>query len=280
MGVSAVAIPGLDPAAYQPHALHGDACAWPETNCYVDLWIGVLHALRLDPIAMLPFCFGADFEGDQWTFLKPSLDDLWTLYGIEVQELNVWDGLSAHVPEQVSRGRLPLVEVDSFYLPDTQGTAYRREHTKTTIGVNALDLDAEQPGLFPQRRLLTLWKGKTCAAFCGSGRRRAATACCLMPSSPNWTAASPCRRTGCGKRRSPSRGVTWTASPAEPAEQVPRAACRSRPRNQPADSVGYYHRYAFATVRQLGAAFQMAAAYAALAGSAAPVRPVRCGRRV
>src|SRR5438105_3304465 len=99
----AVAIPGLDQTAYQPHALHREAVSWPETNCYVDMWIEVLHALRLDPAAMLSFTFLADFEGDQWTFLKPSADCLSMLYGIEVQELDIWDSLSKQVFEQLSR---------------------------------------------------------------------------------------------------------------------------------------------------------------------------------
>src|SRR5690348_2204273 len=41
--------------------------------------------------------------------------------------------------EQLQRGRLLLIEVDSFYLPDTQGTSYGITHGKTTIGVNHLD---------------------------------------------------------------------------------------------------------------------------------------------
>src|ERR1700753_4169491 len=63
------------------HALHDPARAWPETNCYVDLWIEVLDALGLDPIACFGFTFSTDFEGDQWTFFKPSFGDIWELYG-------------------------------------------------------------------------------------------------------------------------------------------------------------------------------------------------------
>ena len=64
-------IAGLDPAAYQRHSLHGEQRIWVEKNCYVDLWIELLHALRLEPLAMLPFTLAIDFEGDQWTFFKP-----------------------------------------------------------------------------------------------------------------------------------------------------------------------------------------------------------------
>ena len=35
----------LDPATYRRHAVHGDGRIWAETNCYVDIWIELLHAL-------------------------------------------------------------------------------------------------------------------------------------------------------------------------------------------------------------------------------------------
>ncbi len=41
--------PGLDPQAYTPHALHAAERMWPETNCYVDLWIEVLSAFGAAP---------------------------------------------------------------------------------------------------------------------------------------------------------------------------------------------------------------------------------------
>ena len=35
---------GLAPAGpYVPHPLHDSGRDWPETNCYVDLWIELLH---------------------------------------------------------------------------------------------------------------------------------------------------------------------------------------------------------------------------------------------
>jgi len=52
------------------------------------------------------------------------------------------------VAEQVKHGRVPLVEVDSFYLPDTTGVAYGMEHTKTTIGVETIDLRERRMGYF------------------------------------------------------------------------------------------------------------------------------------
>ena len=35
------------PGTYRRHAIHGEDRIWAETNCYVDLWIELLHALGL-----------------------------------------------------------------------------------------------------------------------------------------------------------------------------------------------------------------------------------------
>lgn len=139
---------GLDPAAYSRHALHGENRIWAETNCYVDLWIELLHALGRDPVAALPFTLAIDFEGDQWTFFKYPLSDLYELYGIDVQELAIWRDLAAHLEEQLERGHPVLVELDSYYLPDTTGTAYRTAHVKTTVAVNAIDAAQQRLGYF------------------------------------------------------------------------------------------------------------------------------------
>jgi len=157
------AIPGLDAGTYQKHALHGGpssvptgrsseladrAPVWVEKNCYVDLWIEALHALRLEPLAMLPFTLAVDFEGDQWTFFKPSLDELRELYGIDVQELTVWRPLMAHAVEHLGAGKLVSTETDAFWLPDTAGTDYRTQHSKTTILLASIDVQARQLGYF------------------------------------------------------------------------------------------------------------------------------------
>ena len=126
------------------HPLHAPDRIWPETNCYVDLWIGLLHAQGFEPAAALGFTAAQDFEGDQFTFFKVPPEDLRALFGLEVQELAIYDTVEAHAAEQVRRGRPVLVEVDSFYLPDTRGTAYRSQHVKTTIAVMGLEPGARR----------------------------------------------------------------------------------------------------------------------------------------
>jgi len=151
--------PGLDPANYATHALHSAERMWPETNCYVDLWIEVLSAQGLPPEAMLGFTLTQDFEGDQFTFFKVPLEDLETLFGIRVTELAIFDRPEWHVMEQVRRGRLTLLELDSFYLPDTRGVAYRQEHGKTTVAVNRLDLEKRELDYFHNGGFFSLSAG-------------------------------------------------------------------------------------------------------------------------
>ncbi|MFH6783893.1 MULTISPECIES: DUF1839 family protein [Methylobacterium] len=122
-----------------PHALHAPDRTWPETNCYVDLWIELLHLRGLRPEAMLGFTLRQDFEGDQFTFFKPKAADLEALYGLEILELALYEDLESHSLIQAARGFPVLVEVNAFFLPDTAGTTYRREASKTTIAILALD---------------------------------------------------------------------------------------------------------------------------------------------
>ena len=142
--------------AYKPHWLHTGEQVWPLSNCYVDLWIEVLNTLELNPLASFAFTVAIDFEGDQWTFFKVPLHDLYRLYGIDVQELNIWHSLLEHIRLQASRGRLVLVEVDAFYLPDVSATSYRQQHEKTTIGVREIDPEHQHLSYFHNGGYYTL----------------------------------------------------------------------------------------------------------------------------
>ena len=128
-----------DARSWRSSPLHDPARDWPQTNCYVDLWIEALHARGMQPEAMLGFTATLDFEGDQFTFFKPPLEDIETLYGFAVRELALYDDTANHIAEQVARARLVMIEADAFFLPDTRGVSYGLEHSKTTIGVNRID---------------------------------------------------------------------------------------------------------------------------------------------
>ncbi|HEY5336495.1 MAG TPA: DUF1839 family protein [Mycobacteriales bacterium] len=133
------------------HPIHDDASTWPEINCYVDLWIELLHSRGYDPLLACGFVFDSDLDGRQWSFHKYDLEDLLLIYGVRVVELNVWRSLSWHIREQLAAGRLLTVEVDAFHLPDTYGVSYQLHHVKTTVAVDAFDPDGPSVGYFHNR---------------------------------------------------------------------------------------------------------------------------------
>ena len=138
----------IDAATFVASGRRAGDRIWIETNCYVDLWIELLHALGLDYRPALAFTISVDFEGDQWQFFKFPAEDLRTLYGIEAAEMNPWRGLEHHIEEQLEMGRLLTAEVDSFYLPDTAGISYDLAHVKTTIVPNMIDRAERRLGYF------------------------------------------------------------------------------------------------------------------------------------
>ncbi|MGC0362810.1 hypothetical protein ABH922_000794 [Rhodococcus sp. 27YEA15] len=134
----------VTPDGYQPHALHRDDRVWAQTNCYMDLWIEVLHSLDLDPVPGLVCAFASRFDGKQWTFLKYKAEDIFALYGIDVAEMNVWRAPLVHVEDNLEVGMLSTVEVDGFWLPDTLGAGYHETRSKTTIVPNRVDRGARE----------------------------------------------------------------------------------------------------------------------------------------
>lgn len=255
-------IPGLSPSTYRGHPLHRPDRIWPETNCYVDVWIEVLHSLGLEPVAALAFTVAQDFEGDHFTFFKFPPEDLELLFGLSVKELAIYDTVEAQVVTQVNRGRLPLVEVDSYFLPDTKGIAYRAEHTKTTIGVNLMDIDGRRveyfhgPGYFAAL-------GDDFDGLFRRSRDAGASDDVLFPYVEFVKINTEYRQ----------------PAMAQAARDLLRHYLRKRPRSNPvrafqealrADAEGlsekasgFFHKYAFNTARQLGANFEVLSSHLA-----------------
>jgi hypothetical protein len=134
-----VSLLGLDPAAYRSHPLHAPERTYAETNCYTDILIELLHAHGEEPLAAMGCTVRMDFEGDQWTFFKPFVEDLELLFGVDVHEMQPYRPLPEQVAEQIAQGRTLIVELDSWYLPDTATTSYRSEHVKSSVAVEGID---------------------------------------------------------------------------------------------------------------------------------------------
>lgn len=138
----AISLFGLDPATHVPHALHGPRRDYPEANCYADVLIELLHARGDEPLAALGGTLRTDFEGDQFTFFKPAHTDLEVLFGLDVHEMQPHRGLPVQAAEQLAAGRAILVELDAFHLPDAAATDYHRAHVKTTVAIEAINLES------------------------------------------------------------------------------------------------------------------------------------------
>jgi hypothetical protein len=251
---------GQDPARYVRHPLHGEGRSYPESNCYTDILIELLHARGHEPLAMFGHLVRMDFEGDQWTFFKPPPEDLERLFGVDIHEMQPYRPLPVQIAEQLARGRTLIVELDAFYLPDTAATSYRREHVKSSVAAEAIDPEREAfryfhgPGLFE------------CGAEDYAGLFRVG-----LPTGgevlPPYTEL-----------------VRFDAGPGPDGAELRAAAgellahhLARRPASNPftafaehlgevlpsllADDLAAYHAYAFATVRMAGSAFELAGAH-------------------
>ena len=250
----------IDAGSYVSHELHRAPRSWGESNCYIDVWIEVLHALGCEPFACLPFVISIDWEGDQFTFFKPPLEDLFELYGVDVQELTVYKPLLDNALVQIEDGKIVLSEADAYFLPDTAGTDYRTNHVKTTIGIHAVDLPQRTLGYFHNAGYHALHD----VDFAGLFRLDSPPDPAYMPFFAELVR-------------------TRRVVKLEPRELVRRSIgllrkhLVRRPHDNPiqrfarafaADidvlqrrGLAAYHLYAFATIRQLGAAFELGAAY-------------------
>jgi hypothetical protein len=249
----------LTPETHSPHPLHDAERIWPETNCYIDLWIETLHALGLDPEAMLGFTLTQDFEGDQFTFFKVPLEDLETLYGIRAQELAIYEPAERHVATQIARGRLCLVEMDSYFLPDTPGVSYRLEHGKTTVAITALDVGARTMTYFHNGGLFAL-EGEDFDGVFQRGDHAQA-----LPFLPYTEFAKfPAKAPAPDARRAEALRLLKVHYDRRPAANPFAAYAESFAADiealaeRPFDA---FHKYAFNTLRQAGANFELAATH-------------------
>jgi hypothetical protein len=231
---------------------------WPITNCYVDAWMLVLADWGLDPVAGLGMTVALDYEGDQFTFFKYLHSDLETLYGVVAGELTIYGSLERHIAEQLSLGRLVLAEADGYYLPDTRATSYRTTHTKTTIGIDSIDVERGRLRYRHNEGRYEL----TGADYDGALRR--------LPEQQAASGALPPYAEFVKRRFPPLRGPALT----EAAADLLRRHLARRPEADPIrryradfarhmqwllDGPDSFHDYAFAVFRQLGANFQLLA---------------------
>jgi hypothetical protein len=251
---------GKEPDGYRPHALHASGRTYLESNCYTDIIIELLHGCGYEPLAAFGHLLRMDFEGDQWTFFKPPPEDLELLFGLDIHEMQPYRPLPVQIAEQIERGRTIIVELDSWYLPDTASTSYRSEHVKTSIAADAIDLDTQTLRYFHSAGLHEL-HGED---YRGVFRIGGPVSDDVLP---------PYTELARFDAGAPLRGDPLRAA----ALVLLRRHLAKRPATNPFERFGVqltrelpalleygleeYHAYAFATVRMAGSAFEIAASH-------------------
>lgn len=240
--------------------LHATDRVYRETNCYTDVLIELLHHRGHEPLAGLGTTLAVDFEGDQWTFFKPDPHDLRVLFGIEIHEMQPYRPLPQQCAEQLAAGRMVIIELDAFHLPDTAATSYRTAHVKTSVAVTGIDVDA---------RWLTYLHNTGHHELEGDDFDRVLR----VGGVPHPEVLPPYAELARFDAGTPLSGEELR----EASRALLRDHLRRRPRDNPfarfaarladdlpglvAGDLEAYHEYAFATARMAGAAFELAAAH-------------------
>jgi hypothetical protein len=276
-----VSLLGLDPSTYEPHPLHAPGGrTYTETNCYSDILIELIHARGNEPLAAMGFTLRMDFEGDQWTFFKPPPEDLETLFGIDIHEMQPYRFLPEQIAEQVAAGRTMCVELDSWYLPDTEATSYRREHVKTSMIAESIDIAGERMRYFHNTSLHEL-EGDD---FRGAFRIGGSFSDDVLPPYAELLRFDAGPRLSGDELRAEARRLLRSHLARRPASnpftRFGERLNEDLPRLLEGD-VASYHDYAFATVRMYGSAFEIAASHVDwLLGAEGPAASAALGRIV
>ena len=254
-----------------PHAWHRGERVWSATNSHLDVWIELLHTLELDPAPVFLTTLCADFEGDQWTHTNVARADLWAAYGIALDDLCVWRPLLAHFVEQFDRGNAVLVEVDEFHLPALLGSSYQRAHVKTLIAATGYDRHAHKLRYLHGSVGAEVGEHDLDALLAaGIGSAQLAPSAWIVKLD-RLSARTPAERAHIGLALARLHG---TRIPLRNPVRIFGEALRSHGAWLAGGDAEHYQRWAFATLHQCGAAFELAADVCAwLASHGQPVEP-------
>ncbi len=251
----------LDERTYQPHPVHGSDRTYRETNCYADILIELLHGRGDEPLAVLGCLVRTDFEGDQWTFFKPFPDDLEALFGIDIHEMQPYRPLPQQIAEQIECGRTIIVELDAWHLPDTATTSYHAEHVKTSIAAEAIDLERGWLRYFHNAGLYALGGDDYAGVF----RLHHEHSPEILPPYTELVRFDAGPRLGGAELRAAARTSLRRHLERRPASNPFERFALALDRELPVlleAGPEVYHAYAFATVRMVGGAFDLAATHA------------------
>jgi hypothetical protein len=149
--------------------------------------------------------------------------------------------------------------MDSFYMPDTQGVAYRTEHGKTTVAINRLSAKDRELDYFHNGGFFRLSGDDFDGLF---GHHYPEGSQPFLPYTE--FAKFPDRLPGRGHMQAQARALLRRHLGRMPAANPVASFAREFPMQVSAIAdrpFGFFHKYAFNTLRQLGANFELAASH-------------------
>ena len=219
----------LDPATYEPHAVHAGGRTYPETNCYTDILVELLHARGDEPLAALGFTCASTSRATSGRSSSRRRATSSAVRHRHPRDAAVPAAARTRSPSSSRAGRTMIVELDAWYLPDTAATSYRTEHVKTSVVAEAIDLDGERLRYFHNAALYEL-EGDDYRGVFRLGRRSPTTCCRRTPSSCRFDAGPRLRRRRrCAPPRSSCSAHHLDAAPATQPVRALRRAARRRP---------------------------------------------------
>lgn len=246
----------VSPSRHRAHPLHGESAIWPEMNCALDLMIEVAHLVDRDPSPAAVAALSSGFQGDSWTTVKLEPQDLRSLLGLSVLEFTPWRPVLEHVVDHLAHGRLMTVEVDSWWLPDTAGTSYRTDHVKTSVTPLSVDMAEGRMRYLHNAGAFEL-SGEDFDAVMSSDIERTAVPLPYLELVTILPDVLPDEQTSSAGESLHDHLSRRTND--EPVMQMAEYLQRMLPSLAGDDAL--FHRLAFTTTRQFGAAAQLAAGF-------------------
>ncbi len=229
-----------------------------ETNCYTDILIELLHARGDEPLAMMGCVLADRLRGRPVDVLQAAARRTWSASTGSTSTRCSPTGRGRPDRRADRPGRTMIVELDSWYLPDTAATSYRTEHVKSCVIAEAIDPEGERLRYFHGAWLLRA-RGRGLPRRLPLGQ---VSDDVLPPYTElvRLDAGARCGARSCARPRAELLASISRGPPDNPFVRFGEQLGRELPRLLEGDAAGY-HDYAFATVRMVGSAFEAGASH-------------------
>ena len=212
---------------------------YTETNCYTDILIELLHARGDEPLAALGLHAADGLRGRPVDVLQAAPERPRSAVRRSTSTRCSRTGrCPSRSPSRSRRGRTMIVELDSWYLPDTAATSYRTRAREDSVVARGDRPRGRAAALLPQRRRSTSSSGEDYRGVFRLGREfsgdvlppvHRARPLRRRPAAARATScASAAREAAAPRTRAPPGRRTRSSASAPQLDARPAAAARGR----------------------------------------------------